>query len=140
MQFDPNAAGAVIRRLRTQRRFSQDVLSGLAGIARSHLSMIETGAKQPNFETIWCIAQTLDRKPSHLVSLIEAEADSERHPRTDEGAFIEREGGPLHPYTSPAALSSSVLQGFFYSLRHPRPRVPLFYSRFTDLSTAKPSG
>lgn len=76
MQFDPHAAGAVIRRLRTQRHLSQDVLSGLAGIARSHLSMIETGAKQPNFETIWRIAQALDMKPSHLVALIEAQADS----------------------------------------------------------------
>lgn len=75
MQFDPNAVGIVIRRLRTQRHLSQDVLSGLAGIARSHLSMIETGAKQPNFETIWRIAQALDMTPSHLVALIEAESN-----------------------------------------------------------------
>lgn len=44
-----------------------------AGIARTHLSMIETGAKQANFETIWKIAQALDMRPSELVERIEKE-------------------------------------------------------------------
>lgn len=42
-------------------------------IARTHLSMIETGAKQANFETIWKIAQALDMRPSELVERIEKE-------------------------------------------------------------------
>lgn len=73
MQFDNYSVGAVIRRLRKQKNMSQDLLSGLAGIARSHLSMIETGVKQPNFETIWKIAVALDMKPSELVLQIEQE-------------------------------------------------------------------
>lgn len=52
MQFDKNAVGQTIRSLRKEKKLSQDVLSGLAGIARSHLSMIENGSKQANFETI----------------------------------------------------------------------------------------
>ena len=73
MQFNPGTAGSVIRRLRTQKHMTQELLSGLAGIARSHLSMIETGAKQANFETIWRIALALDMKPSQLVAQIEEE-------------------------------------------------------------------
>lgn len=63
--------GRVIQQLRTNRGQSQDVLSGLAGIARSHLSMIETGTKMPNFETIWKLAGALDMRPSELVKEIE---------------------------------------------------------------------
>ncbi len=73
MRFDNNAVGRTIRRLRTERGLSQDVLSGLAGIARTHLSMIEGGSKQPNFETVWKIALALNMKPSTLVAAIEAE-------------------------------------------------------------------
>ena len=73
MQFDNQAVGRVIRRCRIQKGMSQEVLSGFAAIARSHLSMIESGSKQPNFETIWRIADALDMKPSELVAEIEKE-------------------------------------------------------------------
>jgi len=71
VDFDKNAAGAVIRRLRKEKGLSQEVLSSFAGLARSHLSMIETGGKQPNFETVWRIAIALDILPHELVELIE---------------------------------------------------------------------
>lgn len=77
MQFDNAAVGRTIRALRRERKLSQDVLSGFAGIARTHLSMIETGAKQANFETIWKIAQALDMRPSELVERIEKETGCE---------------------------------------------------------------
>lgn len=75
MQFDNLAVGIVIRRCRQEKAMTQELLSGLAGIARSHLSMIENGTKQPNFETIWRIAEALDIQPSHLVAEIEAETE-----------------------------------------------------------------
>ncbi len=75
MQFDNNAIGQTIRRLRAGKGLSQDVLSGLAGIARTHLSMIENGVKQANFETIWRIAIALDMRPSELVQEIEQEIE-----------------------------------------------------------------
>lgn len=71
IEFDRNAVGVVIRQLRLERRLSQEVVSGLAGIARSHLAMIETGSKQPNFETLWRIANALNLKPHDLVERIE---------------------------------------------------------------------
>ena len=67
--------GKAIRRLRKEKELSQDVLSGLAGIARSHLAMIENGSKQPNFETIWKISLALNMRPSELVSCIESEIE-----------------------------------------------------------------
>ena len=75
MQFDNAAIGQTIRNLRKQKGLSQDVLSGLAGIARTHLSMIENGSKQANFETIWRIAVALDMRPSELVRKIEQEIE-----------------------------------------------------------------
>lgn len=75
MQFDNRLIGETIRNLRKERGLSQDVLSGLAGIARTHLTMIENGTKQANFETIWKLANALDMKPSELVAEMEQRID-----------------------------------------------------------------
>lgn len=76
MQFDNTLIGKVIRKKREQKGMTQELLSGLAGIARTHLTMIENGTKQPNFETVWKIALALELKPSELVAEIEMELDS----------------------------------------------------------------
>lgn len=75
MQFDSFVVGQTIRKLRKAKGLSQDVLSGLAGIARTHLTMIENGTKQPNFETIWKIALALNIRPSEFVSLMEKDIE-----------------------------------------------------------------
>ncbi|MBQ9833173.1 MAG: helix-turn-helix transcriptional regulator [Clostridia bacterium] len=77
VEFNKSAAGRVIRKLRKERKLSQEVLSGFAVIARSHLAMIENGDKQPNFETIWRIANALDIPPHELVLLIEYESQND---------------------------------------------------------------
>ena len=56
---------------RKSRGLSQEVLSGLAGIARTHLTMIERGSKQANFATLCKIASALNMKPSELVKCME---------------------------------------------------------------------
>ena len=71
IEFDEYAAGQVIRRLRKERNLTQEIFSGLTGIARTHLTMIENGTKQPNFETIWRIANSFDIPPHLLVLYIE---------------------------------------------------------------------
>ena len=76
MQFDNFAVGKAIRDLRKEKGISQDVLSGFAGIARTHLTMIEDGTKQANFETLWKIALALDIRPSELVARIEEEIEN----------------------------------------------------------------
>lgn len=74
IEFNKHSAGIVIRRLRKEKGLSQEVFSGLAGVARSHLAMIEAGTKQPNFETIWRIANAFEIEPHKLVEYIEIEA------------------------------------------------------------------
>ena len=80
MQFDNSVVGKTIRALRKEKGLSQDVLSGLAGIARTHLTMIENGSKQANFETLWRLATALGLRPSELVVQIERRIEaSENH-------------------------------------------------------------
>lgn len=71
MQFDYTVLGKVIRSLRKKKGISQDVLSGLAGIARTHLTMIENGTIHANIETVWKIAYALDLRPSEVFALVE---------------------------------------------------------------------
>lgn len=76
MQYNYKKVGSVIRRLRLKQNLSQELLSGLAGIARTHLTMIENGTKQANFETIWKLSQALNLTPSELVRQIEEECSN----------------------------------------------------------------
>lgn len=74
--ISPSAMGNVIRRIRKERHLSQDILSGLSGTARSHLSAIEHGKKQINLDTLFRIADALGIPAHFLVS--EAEAESKK--------------------------------------------------------------
>lgn len=77
VEFNKFSAGNVIKNLRNDKGVSQEILSGLAGMGRSHLAMIESGKKQPNFETIWKIANALEMPVYKLVMLIEEDAKSQ---------------------------------------------------------------
>ena len=76
MLYNRCIAGQVIGRLRTSRGMSQEVLSGLAGIARTHLTMIENGNKSANVETLWRIASALDIRLSELIFMIEEQTEN----------------------------------------------------------------
>lgn len=76
IDFNRLATGSVVRRIRKEKKLSQEVFSGFAGLARSHLAMIESGDKQANFETIWRIANAFNMRPYELVRLIELEAEA----------------------------------------------------------------
>ena len=71
--LDPIIVGCVIGRVREQKGLSQEVVSGLADIGRTHLSAIECGTRKPTMETLFKIADALQMKPSELVKLIEDE-------------------------------------------------------------------
>ena len=71
--YDSRITGRIIRELRTKQRVSQEVLSGLAGIARTHLTMIERGDKNANVDTLWRIADALGLRLSELIRMVEAE-------------------------------------------------------------------
>ena len=71
MEFDYKILGETIRSLRKERKLSQEVLSGLAGIARTHLTMIENGSIHATIETLWKVAYALDLRPSELFACVE---------------------------------------------------------------------
>lgn len=77
MLYNSKITGQIIGKLRTKRSMSQEVLSGLAGIARSHLAMIENGNKNANVETLWRIATALDMRLSDLIRMVEEEMDGQ---------------------------------------------------------------
>lgn len=63
--------GKAVSYYRKQKKMSQEVLSGLAGIGRSHLSAIERGERKPTLETLYRICTALEIKMSTLVLKIE---------------------------------------------------------------------
>lgn len=77
MDYNHQITGQVIGRIRTQHNMSQEVLSGLSGVARSHLAMIETGTKNANVDTLWRIAEALGMRLSEFFQLVEAEIEKE---------------------------------------------------------------
>lgn len=77
MAFSYLVLGQTIRVLRLKKNMSQEVLSGLAGIARTHLTMIENGTIRANIETVWKIAQALDMRPSELFACVEKSMEQE---------------------------------------------------------------
>jgi len=75
--LDAQAVGRVIARYRTQRGLSQEVLSGLADIGRTHLSAIERGERKPTLETLYRISRALGVSMSALTADIEREIERE---------------------------------------------------------------
>ena len=71
--LDAKVVGQVIQRYREKKRLSQEVVSGLADIGRTHLSAIERGVRKPTLETFFKVADALDIKPSELIKIIEDE-------------------------------------------------------------------
>lgn len=69
--LDPKIVGKTIAAMRKRKGISQEVLSGLADIGRTHLSMIERGDRKPTLETLYRIACALGVKMSDIVLEIE---------------------------------------------------------------------
>ena len=73
MPSNRKAFGVVISRLRVEKGLTQESLSGLAGIARSHLTALENGEKTVKLDTMWRIADALEVRPSEMIRMIECE-------------------------------------------------------------------
>lgn len=70
--LDAKIVGEVISNKRKQKGVSQETLSGLADIGRTHLSAIERGERKPTLETLYRISCALDIKMSDIIKEIEA--------------------------------------------------------------------
>lgn len=71
--LDAKVVGHVIRKFREKKKLSQELVSGFAGIGRTHLSAIERGERKPTLETFFKICDAMDIKPSTLMTDIEKE-------------------------------------------------------------------
>ena len=69
--LDPILVGEVISYFRKKKNLSQEVLSGLADIGRTHLSAIERGERKPTLETLYRISFALNINMSDIVKEIE---------------------------------------------------------------------
>lgn len=68
---DSKLIGNVIRSLRKSKQLSQEVLSGLADLDRTHYSKIERGLRSPTIDTLFKIAYALGIAPHDLIVEIE---------------------------------------------------------------------
>ncbi len=75
--LDSIIVGQVIQRFREQKKQSQELLSGFAGIGRTHLSAIERGERKPTLETFFKISEALGIRPSVLMAAIEEELEKQ---------------------------------------------------------------
>ena len=75
MPYDHKITGRIIRRLRLERGMSQEVLSGLAAVSRTHLTEIENGNDNANVDTLWRVADALEIRLSDLIRQVEDEIE-----------------------------------------------------------------
>lgn len=74
--------GATIKRIRKQRKLSQDKLSEQAGITQTYLSQIEANQKEPNLSTLKAIAKAFDLPLPILFFMSITEEDIPKNKRT----------------------------------------------------------
>ncbi len=77
--LDAVLVGKVIQKQREKRGLSQEVVSGLADIGRTHLSAIERGVRKPTLDTFYKIAVAMGMKPSELMQLLEEEISEKKN-------------------------------------------------------------
>lgn len=69
--------GRVIQQFREKKKMSQELLSGLAGIGRTHLSAIERGERKPTLETFYRIGKAMEIRPGALLAAVEEAIEDE---------------------------------------------------------------
>ena len=67
----PEIVGRVLTEYRERKGLTQDVLSGLAGLDRTHYSKLERGLRIPTLDTLFKIGQALDVPPHMILKSIE---------------------------------------------------------------------
>ena len=63
--------GQVLTQFRERKGLTQDILSGLAGLDRTHYSKLERGLRCPTLDTLFKIRQALDIAPHIILQAIE---------------------------------------------------------------------
>ncbi|MDR2558425.1 MAG: helix-turn-helix domain-containing protein [Oscillospiraceae bacterium] len=69
--MDAKTIGKIIKQYRERKGLSQEVVSGLADISRSHLSRIETGVHSPSVTILYKLSDALGVKASDILRAAE---------------------------------------------------------------------
>ncbi len=69
--------GAVIKKIRLERGFTQEMLASHSGLERTFVSMLERGVKQPSLKTVSSLARAVGMKNYELLRRVEQEAHAE---------------------------------------------------------------
>lgn len=72
MELDAKLIGETIQECRKKTGLSQEVLSGLAGLDRTHYSKIERGERVPTIVTLFKLAHAMGVLPSDIMKAIES--------------------------------------------------------------------
>lgn len=73
--INATSIGNILRELREKKGLTQEPLSGLATLDRTHYSKIERGLGSPTIDTIFKISYALDMKPHELIKVMEEWVD-----------------------------------------------------------------
>ncbi|TNJ62606.1 helix-turn-helix transcriptional regulator [Paenibacillus hemerocallicola] len=67
--------GQQLRKIREERKLSQEELAFLAKLDRTYISLLERGKRRPTLNTIFALAGQLNISPSELVRLVEEKVE-----------------------------------------------------------------
>ena len=65
--------GDILRRLRVERKLSQEDLAFHSGLSRTYIAYLESGKYKPTLESLIKLAQGLEMKPSEIIRELERE-------------------------------------------------------------------
>ncbi|WP_373232975.1 helix-turn-helix domain-containing protein [Cohnella sp.] len=71
--------GQQLRKIREERKLSQEELAFRAKLDRTYISLLERGKRRPTLNTIFALAAQLNIKPSEIVQLVEGEVHNSIH-------------------------------------------------------------
>lgn len=75
------AFGRVIKRLRNEKKLSQEEFGDLVDLHRTYISQLERGLKSPSLNTIEKLCAILDSSLSALFAEVEKECVNEKKPK-----------------------------------------------------------
>jgi len=65
--------GQQLRKIREERKLSQEELALRSKLDRTYISLLERGKRRPTLNTIFALAKQLEVLPSEMVKLVEIE-------------------------------------------------------------------
>jgi transcriptional regulator with XRE-family HTH domain len=68
--LDAVKVGKILQQFREERGLSQEIVSGLAGIGRTHLSALERGCRCPTLDTFLSVVRAIGVEPAEVISEI----------------------------------------------------------------------